>query len=191
MAKVSLPRKPKDDKCPKRTLTSYFLYAAEVRTATKAEFPSLPITQIAKEISKKWNVLTEEEKKPYNAEAARLKVQYKVDLQEYQGSEGQRQFKAKLQEWKQECDRGRQAAKKKIQAKKEGKSPKKKSPKKSAKRKKRPKKNEWKCRMILLLLIRIHRRVLHRVVRHRVVRIRHRVVHRQVALIRLPLILIK
>jgi hypothetical protein len=140
MKKVKLPRKPKDDKCPKRALTSYFLYAKEVREATKVEFPNLPITQIAKEISKKWNVLTEEEKKPYNEEAARLKEKYKLTLSEYQGSEAQQRFKIKLEEWKQECDRRRQAAKKRIQQKKEAKSPKKKSPRRSAKKQRRSRK---------------------------------------------------
>eukprot|EP00483_Globobulimina_turgida_P002126 UN02128 len=112
--KISLPRKPKDDKCPKRTLTAYFLYAKEVRDAIKVEFPHLPITRIAKEISKKWNVLTEDEKKPYNEEAARLKEQYKVDLSEYQGTPAHQRFQIRLAEWKQECDRRRMLAKAKL-----------------------------------------------------------------------------
>merc|ERR1712228_937234 len=73
--KVSMPRKPKDEKCPKRPLTSYFLYAKDVRAATKEEFPNKPITEIAKEISKKWKLLTEEEKKPFNDESIALKEQ--------------------------------------------------------------------------------------------------------------------
>merc|ERR1711933_27 len=91
--KVSMPRKPKDDKCPKRPLTSYFLYAKDVREATKAEFPTKPITEIAKEISKKWKLLTEEEKRPFEDESKKLKEQYKADMEEYNGSEAQLAFK--------------------------------------------------------------------------------------------------
>eukprot|EP00486_Rosalina_sp_Unknown_P010285 CAMPEP_0201591748 /NCGR_PEP_ID=MMETSP0190_2-20130828/189834_1 /ASSEMBLY_ACC=CAM_ASM_000263 /TAXON_ID=37353 /ORGANISM="Rosalina sp." /LENGTH=218 /DNA_ID=CAMNT_0048050209 /DNA_START=1573 /DNA_END=2229 /DNA_ORIENTATION=+ len=118
MPKVSMPRKPKDDKCPKRPLTSYFLYAKAVREETKTEFPNKPITEIATEISKKWKLLSEEEKKPYNDEAARLKEQYKKDMEEYQGSDAQKEFKRKLEEWKEECDKRRREAKERNEKKK-------------------------------------------------------------------------
>merc|ERR1712154_557540 len=117
--KVKLPRKPKDDKCPKRPLTSYFLYAKEVREETKAEFPTKAITEIAKEISKKWKLLTEEEKKPYNDSAASLKEQYKKDIAEYQGSQSQKDFAQKLEEWKEECEKRRDAAKDKAEKKRQ------------------------------------------------------------------------
>merc|ERR1719229_1392965 len=129
--KVSMPRKPKDEKCPKRPLTSYFLYAKDVRAATKAEFPDKAITEIAKEISKKWKLLTEEEKKPFADEAASLKEQYKKDIEEYEGSEAQLAFKAKLDEWKQTCENRKNEAKAKAAKKKEREQQqKKKSPKK-------------------------------------------------------------
>merc|ERR1712173_333711 len=112
-----LPRKPKDDKCPKRPLTSYFLYAKEVREATKAEFPNKAITEIAKEISKKWKLLSEEEKTPYNDGAARLKEQYKKDVEEYEGSQSQKDFQQKLEEWKEECQKRQREAREKRQKK--------------------------------------------------------------------------
>eukprot|EP01083_Nonionella_stella_P040002 108789_1 len=138
--KVSLPRKPKDAQCPKRPLTSYFLYAKEVREATKQEFPNKSITEIAKEISKKWKVLTEDEKVSYNEEAARLKEVYKKQIQEYEGSDAQIEFKKKLEEWKVECDRRKTVAKEKAEKKelrelkkKEREKKKKKMPKKKRK----------------------------------------------------------
>merc|ERR1719150_666483 len=139
--KISLPRKPKDDKCPKRPLTSYFLYAKEVRETTKSEFPNLAITEIAKEISKKWKILSEDEKKPYNEEAARRKEKYKEDLAEYEGSDAQLAFKKKLDEWKVECDRRKQAAKAKAAKMRQKKKSPKKSPSKS-KTRGRPKKKQ-------------------------------------------------
>lgn len=146
--KVSMPRKPKDEKCPKRPLTSYFLYAKDVRAATKAEFPDKAITEIAKEISKKWKLLTEEEKKPFVDEAASLKEQYKKDIEEYEGSEAQLAFKAKLDEWKQTCEDRKSEAKAKAAKKKEReqqqkkKSPKKKNAKGKGKKQKRSRMEE-------------------------------------------------
>merc|ERR1712154_170458 len=139
--KVSLPRKPKDEKCPKRPLTSYFLYAKDVRAATKEEYPNKPITEIAKEISKKWKLLTEEEKRPFEDESKALKEQYKKDMEDYNGSEAQLAFKEKLEEWKRECDERKSAAKAKAHKKKQREAAKmasaKKSPKKKSKKKQR------------------------------------------------------
>merc|ERR1712228_1083106 len=143
--KVSMPRKPKDEKCPKRPLTSYFLYAKDVRAATKEEFPNKPITEIAKEISKKWKLLTEEEKKPFNDESIALKEQYKKDMEEYNGSEAQLAFKAKLDAWKNECDQRKSAAKEKAHKKRErekAKMAKKEVAKKESKRKEKKKNAE-------------------------------------------------
>merc|ERR1712130_915139 len=139
--KAKMQKKSPKKKSPKRPLTSYFLYAKDVRAATKEEFPNKPITEIAKEISKKWKLLTEEEKKPFNDESIALKEQYKKDMEEYNGSEAQLAFKTKLDEWKSECDKRKSAAKEKQlkkrereKAKMQKKSPKKKSPKRSKKR---------------------------------------------------------
>merc|ERR1712233_233037 len=118
------------------------------------------ITDIAKEISKKWKGLTEDEKQPFNDEAARLKEQYKADMSEYNGSSSQIEFKKKLDEWKMECDQRKQAAKdmahkkrvmmkakqqqksKKLQKKKTVKKKKKKKKKKTGKKKKKKKKKK-------------------------------------------------
>jgi hypothetical protein len=119
--KISLPRKPKDPHCPKKPLSSYFLYAQSVREQTKAEFPNVNITEIAKEISKKWKLLSEDEKKPYNEEAARLKEEYNKALEEYEGSDAQLDFKKKLAEWTEECARRKQKARAKQEKLKEAK----------------------------------------------------------------------
>eukprot|EP00485_Elphidium_margaritaceum_P002283 CAMPEP_0202685470 /NCGR_PEP_ID=MMETSP1385-20130828/1228_1 /ASSEMBLY_ACC=CAM_ASM_000861 /TAXON_ID=933848 /ORGANISM="Elphidium margaritaceum" /LENGTH=434 /DNA_ID=CAMNT_0049339823 /DNA_START=138 /DNA_END=1442 /DNA_ORIENTATION=+ len=116
--KVAMPRKPKDAKMPKRPLSSYFLFAAAVREQTKSEFPNLPVTQIAKEISKKWNVLSEEDKKPYNEEAARLKEVYEKAISVYRNSDAQKDYQLVLDEWKAECSNRRTAAKRKKEKQK-------------------------------------------------------------------------
>lgn len=108
--KVSLPRKPRDAQCPKKGLTSYFLFAQKVREETKAEFPKMAITEIAKEISKKWKLLAETEKAKYSEEALRLKGQYVEKMKEYEDSDAQKAYKLKLEEWERECDRRKNEA---------------------------------------------------------------------------------
>eukprot|EP00484_Ammonia_sp_Unknown_P029227 CAMPEP_0197027012 /NCGR_PEP_ID=MMETSP1384-20130603/7011_1 /TAXON_ID=29189 /ORGANISM="Ammonia sp." /LENGTH=339 /DNA_ID=CAMNT_0042455801 /DNA_START=389 /DNA_END=1408 /DNA_ORIENTATION=+ len=121
IAKVRLPRRPKDAQCPKRPLSSYFLFTKEARAATKQEFPEKSVTEIAKELSRKWKALTEEEKKPYNEGAARLKEQYKKDIETYEGTKAHLEYKQKLEEWKQECAECKQAAKLRAQKLKQAK----------------------------------------------------------------------
>lgn len=110
MEHIALPRKPQDDQCPKRGLTSYFLYAKQVREDTKKENPEMKITEIAQAISQKWRALSEEEKEPYNQEALRLRAEYQEKLKEYQGSDAQKAYQIKLDEWKKECDRRKEHA---------------------------------------------------------------------------------
>eukprot|EP01084_Bolivina_argentea_P200295 342516_1 len=133
---ISLPRKPKDKNCPKRGLTSYFLYAKEVREKTKEEHPTKQITELAKEISKKWKLVTDEDKKPYNEEAVRLKEAYKIKMEAYKGSDAAKEFELKLEKWKEECAKRKREAREKQMAKKE------KMKKPSPKRKKTKKEKE-------------------------------------------------
>ncbi|GAB5031893.1 hmg (high mobility group) box domain containing protein [Nannochloropsis oceanica] len=58
----------------KRTLSSYMLYAKDVRAEVVAEFPALKVTEIGSKIGEKWRGLSEEEKAKYTAKAAKLKA---------------------------------------------------------------------------------------------------------------------
>jgi len=108
----SLPPKPVDDKCPKKPMNSYFLYAKAVRKITKQEFPQKTASEIAQEISNKWNAFTEEEKAPWNLAAAGLQKKYKSDIEKYHESNDYITYKKKLDEWKNECDRKKRKVKK-------------------------------------------------------------------------------
>jgi len=52
---------------PKRALSAYFFYLAEIRTKTKEANPEMSIGELGKLMGKMWNKLTDEEKKPYEA----------------------------------------------------------------------------------------------------------------------------
>jgi len=136
--KVSFPKKPKDEKCPKRPLSNYFLYAKDVRASVKEEFPEMKITDIAKEISKKWKLLSDEEKKPFVDEATTLKEKYNKDIEEYKGSEAEKAFKVVLANWKTTCEQRTADAKEKRDKRMEReakKNKKKKTPTKGKKKK--------------------------------------------------------
>merc|ERR1712228_678194 len=83
------------------------------------EFPTLKITELAKEISKKWKLLTEEEKQPFIDQSDALKAKYKDDLKAYEGSEDQLAFQRKMEEWQQECVARKEKARNKAHKKKE------------------------------------------------------------------------
>jgi HMG (high mobility group) box len=44
----------KDPNAPKKPLSAYFLYSQEERLKVKAEFPDYSITEIAKELGRRW-----------------------------------------------------------------------------------------------------------------------------------------
>merc|ERR1719445_1007955 len=108
--KVSLPRKPKDANKPKAAQTAYFAFTASRRAAISAENPEMKITQIAKLMGAEWKALSEAEKKPFQATAAKSKVAYAAKMEAYKGSAEEKAFKQQLVDWEAECERRKQAA---------------------------------------------------------------------------------
>merc|ERR1712013_669462 len=94
--KVSLPRKPKDANKPKAAQTAYFAFTASRRAAISAENPEMKITQIAKLMGAEWKALSEAEKKPFQATAAKSKVAYAAKMEAYKGSAEEKAFKQQL-----------------------------------------------------------------------------------------------
>lgn len=115
--KVSLPRKPKDANKPKGAQTGYFLFTASRRAALTAENPSMKITQIAKLMGAEWKELSENDKAPFMAAAAKAKTASAAKMEAYRGSDHEKAFKAQLKEWEAECERRRAAALEKMEKK--------------------------------------------------------------------------
>merc|ERR1719204_2394698 len=108
--KVTLPRKPKDANCPKRPQSAYFFFTASRRAELSAAHPDKKITEIAKLMGAEWKALSEDDRAPFAAQAAKAKAAYAPKMEAYAGSAEQKAFKLKLQEWSDECDRRRQKA---------------------------------------------------------------------------------
>jgi len=109
-------KKPKDEKAPKRPQTAYFLFTAAERAAVKAAQPELKVTQVAKELGRRWKALDEAAKAPFVAQAAAAKAAHAAQLAAYKESADFAAHEAALAAWK----RGEKHAK----AAAEGKAPK-------------------------------------------------------------------
>lgn len=81
---VSKRRGKKDPFAPKKPMTAYFAFAQEVRPHLKAQYPDRGVTDIARVIGEKWRELTDAQKKPYEAMAARDKKRYEREMSSYQ-----------------------------------------------------------------------------------------------------------
>eukprot|EP00486_Rosalina_sp_Unknown_P005243 CAMPEP_0201570626 /NCGR_PEP_ID=MMETSP0190_2-20130828/12959_1 /ASSEMBLY_ACC=CAM_ASM_000263 /TAXON_ID=37353 /ORGANISM="Rosalina sp." /LENGTH=186 /DNA_ID=CAMNT_0047994347 /DNA_START=31 /DNA_END=587 /DNA_ORIENTATION=+ len=100
MSRKRKPKRPKDPHAPKRPQSSYFLFMNERRPILKEEHQDKSMTDISKLISAEWKEIGDKTK--YENKAAKLKAQYKIDLEEYQKTSNFRKFTAKLEEWKRE-----------------------------------------------------------------------------------------
>ena len=67
--------------------SAYFFYAAEVRPGILKENPGLKITEVATEIGKRWKLLAEDDKIPFQELAAKDKARYEREMKDYRESE--------------------------------------------------------------------------------------------------------
>merc|ERR1712228_769368 len=76
-------KKKKDPNAPKRPTSAYFFFAGDVRPGLREENPGLKITEVASLIGAKWRELDDDEKKPYQAQAAKDKKRYEKEMEAY------------------------------------------------------------------------------------------------------------
>ena len=55
----------KDPNAPKKPLSAYFLFSQEERLKVKAEFPDYSITEVAKELGRRWATIDPTVKQSY------------------------------------------------------------------------------------------------------------------------------
>ncbi|XP_032886146.1 high mobility group protein B3 [Amblyraja radiata] len=76
-------KKKKDPNAPKRPPSGFFLFCSEHRPKIKAVSPGLTIGDVAKKLGELWNACSDEEKKPFNSKAYKLKEKYDKDVADY------------------------------------------------------------------------------------------------------------
>merc|ERR1712203_1018077 len=73
----------KDPNAPKKPLSAYFLYSQEERLKVKAQFPDYSITEIAKELGRRWATINPAIKQSYEQRYQESRRQYEQALQAY------------------------------------------------------------------------------------------------------------
>jgi len=79
----SRKRKKKDPDAPKRAMSSFMFFANHRRAELRKANPDMKITEIGKELGKMWKDLSEDERKPYQAQADEDKVRYTKEKESY------------------------------------------------------------------------------------------------------------
>ena len=73
----------KDPNAPKKPLSAYFLFSQEERLKVKAEFPDYSITEVAKELGRRWAQIDPAIKQSYEQRYQESRRQYEQALQDY------------------------------------------------------------------------------------------------------------
>lgn len=75
-------KRAKDPDAPKRALSAFFWFCNDERAKVKAQNPDATVGEVAKELGRRWNECTEDQKSKYEALAAKDKARYeKVKFQ--------------------------------------------------------------------------------------------------------------
>lgn len=78
-------KRQKDPNAPKRSLSAFFWFCQDERGKVKAVNPELTVGEIAKELGKRWNDVSEDTKSKYEALAAKDKARYEKEMKAYKG----------------------------------------------------------------------------------------------------------
>jgi len=66
-------------------MSAYFLFSIEERPKVKADMPELTFGDVAREISKRYRELSEDDRKIWEDKAAADKERYEREMEEYRG----------------------------------------------------------------------------------------------------------
>jgi len=112
-AKQVRRKKPKrDPNQPKKPLTAYFRYLADVRTTTKEANPDLKAKELTKLIGKKWRELPAEEKTVYEEPAKAALEKWREEMADYKKTDTYKDFQKEKELAKQEPPAGSKRKKK-------------------------------------------------------------------------------
>ena len=85
-------KKVRDPNKPKRSKNAFMLFSDLWRPEIKAAFPDMKSTDISKELGGLWNALSDEDKKPFELQAATEKEAYDKAMVAYTGKPSPRQM---------------------------------------------------------------------------------------------------
>lgn len=77
-------KKERDPNAPKRGLSPYFHFSGERRPQLKKDNPETAFGDLTKMVAAEWNSMSDEQKASYVEKAAKDKVRYEAEKQEYE-----------------------------------------------------------------------------------------------------------
>jgi len=78
----------KDPNAPKRALSAFFWFCNDERPRVKVVLPDSSVGDVAKELGRRWNDCTEDQKSKYEALAAKDKARYEKEMGAYKKKGG-------------------------------------------------------------------------------------------------------
>lgn len=87
-SKKGKKKREKDPNAPKRALSAFFWFCNDERPRVKATMPDSSVGEIAKELGRRWNDCTEDQKSKYEALAAKDKARYEKEINAYKSKKG-------------------------------------------------------------------------------------------------------
>ena len=109
MGKKSTGDKPEP---PKRPLTAFFIYKADVYDDVKKDNPSLKMTELTKLISEKWGKVDASTKTKYEKKNEEAKEKYEQEKQDYIDKYGEIEKKTKKSKKGDDEGKGKKKSKK-------------------------------------------------------------------------------
>jgi len=81
-------KREKDPNAPKRALSAFFWFCNDERPRVKVTMPDSSVGEIAKELGRRWNDCTEDQKSKFEALAAKDKARYEKENNVYKSKKG-------------------------------------------------------------------------------------------------------
>merc|ERR550534_25749 len=85
-AKAAKKPFPKDSNAPKRPMSSYMFFVNEQRPYVVSEHPDMKVTDVLRELGKRWSRLSSKQQAPYVVMQKEAKEEYMEELAKYQST---------------------------------------------------------------------------------------------------------
>jgi len=81
-------KRTKDPNAPKRALSAFFWFCNDERPRVKETMNDATVGEVAKELGRRWNECTEDQKSKFEALAAKDKARYEKEMKVYKAKKG-------------------------------------------------------------------------------------------------------
>jgi len=76
-------KRKKDPNMPKQGMSAFFMYMNHIRETIKAQNPDFSVTDISKEVGRRWQTMSEKDKEPFKLKQQKAKEIHDKEMIEY------------------------------------------------------------------------------------------------------------